>query len=235
MPFRLVRRILIATFAVGLVPLTGTAAFGSTKPTVSSVLKAAKRAVVSEKSVHIVVSSISGTTKNHVRADLGVSSGQEYFTSGNAAISIVVTPKYVYLSGNAKGLENLIGLTSAQQKKVGTKVIVIKAGTSPYASFQSNLTVVAFASFLPTSTGVSLGRDRHGNYVLSWSKAATSSTAKTTSVLTISKGHQALPMSEVVKGGGGGGTTTFTRWGKSFSVTIHKHANTIAYTSVVTG
>ncbi len=208
---------------------------GSTKPSVSSVLKAAKRAVVSETSVHIVVSSTSGTTKNHVRADLGVSSGQEYFTSGPAAISIVVTPKYAYLSGNASGLENLIGLTAAQQKKVGTKVIVMKAGTSPYASFQSNLTVVAFASFLPTTKGVSLGRDRHGNFVLSWTKAATSSTAKTTSVLTISSGHKALPMSEVVSGKGGGGVTTFSRWGKSFTVTIPKQSNTIPYTSVVAG
>ncbi len=235
MPSRRVRRLVVTALVAGVIPFTAAVALGSTKPTVSTVLAAAKKAVVSEKSVHIVVSSISGTTKNHVRADLGTSSGQEYFTSGTATISIVVTPKDAYLSGNPKGLTTLIGLTAAQQKKVGTKVIVMKAGTTPYTSFQSNLTVVAFASFLPTSKGVSLARDQHGDYVLSWSKAATSTTVKTTSVLTISGGRKALPITEVVTGSSGGGTTTFSRWGKSFTVPVPKQSNTIAYSSVVSG
>lgn len=201
----------------------------------STVLAAAKKAMVGEKSVHIVVSSKSGKTINHVTADLGTSSGQETFISGLARVVIRVTAKDAYLSGNAKGLTTLVGLTSVQQKKVGSKIIVMKAGTSPYTTFQSNLTVSAFATFLPTQTGVSLATNSHHDYVLTWTKAATSTTAKTTSVLTISSRKKALPLTEVVSGSTGSGSTVFSRWGKSFTVTAPPASELVAYSAIVTG
>ncbi len=227
--------LIVASLALGAVALTPAVSQASSKASVSSVLAAAKLAMVGEKSVHIVVSSKSGKTVNHVTADLGTASGQENFVSGTANVVIRVTAKNAYLSGNAAGLTNLVGLTSAQEKKVGNRVIVMKAGTSPYTTFQSNLTVSAFATFLPTQKGVKLSTDSHKDYVLTWTKAATSTTSKTTSVLTISSGKKALPISEVVTGTTGGGTTEFSRWGKSFTVTAPPSSKLVAYTSIISG
>ncbi len=229
------RILTVASLSLSAIALTPAVSQASTKASVSSVLAAAKKAMVAEKSVHIVVSSRSGKTVNHVTADLGTSSGQENFVSGTANVEIRVTTKNAYLSGNASGLTKLVGLTSAQEKKVGTKVIVMKSGTSPYTTFQSNLTVSAFATFLPTAKGVKLSTDSHKNFVLTWTKPATSTTSKTTSVLTISSGKKALPISEVVSGTTGSGTTFFSRWGKSFTVAAPPRSTLVAYTSVVTG
>jgi len=38
------------------------------------------------------------------------------------------------------GLTTIMGLTAAEQKKVGTRSVVMKSGTTPYTSFHSNLT-----------------------------------------------------------------------------------------------
>ena len=235
MPIRLTHLLVLSSLTVGAVAIAPTVSQASSKPSVSSVLAAAKKAMVGEKSVHIVVASKSGKTVNHVTADLGTSSGQENFSSGAANVVIRVTAKDAYLSGNAKGLTTLVGLTTTQQKKVGSKVIVMKAGTSPYTTFQSNLTVAAFATFLPTQKGVSLSTDSHKDYVLTWTKPATSTTSKTTSVLTISSGKKALPLSEVVNGSTGSGTTFFSRWGKSFTVNTPPRSTLVAYSSIITG
>ena len=235
MLIRPTRILTVVSLSLGAIALTPVVSQASAKTSVSSVLAAAKKAMVAEKSVHIVVSSRSSKTVNHVTADLGTSSGQENFVSGTAKVEIRVTTKNAYLSGNASGLTKLVGLTSTQEKKVGTKVIVMKAGTSPYTTFQSNLTVSAFATFLPTGKGVKLSTDRHKDFVLTWTKPATSTTSKTTSVLTISSGKKALPISEVVSGTTGSGTTFFSRWGKSFTVTAPPRSKLVAYTSVVTG
>ncbi len=235
MSIRPSRSFVVAIIALSAVIFTPAASQAASKVSVSTVLAAAKKAMVGEKSVHIVVASKSGATVNHVKADLGTSGGQEYFTSGTASVAIQVTAKDAYLSGNAKGLTTLVGLTAAQQKKVGNKVIVMKAGTSQYTTFQSNLTVSAFATFLPSQSGVSLSFDHHKNYVLKWTKAATTTTAKTTSVLTISSGKKSLPISEVVSGTTGSGTTTFTRWGQSFKIPTPAKSKLVAYSAIVTG
>ena len=235
MPVRPTHLLILSSLTLGAVVFAPTASQAASKTSVATVLAAAKKAMVGEKSVHIVVASKSGKTVNHVTADLGTSSGQENFSSGVANVVIRVTAKDAYLSGNAKGLTTLVGLTATQQKKVGSKVIVMKAGTSPYTTFQSNLTVSAFSTFLPTQKGVSLTTDSHKNYVLTWTKAATSTTSKTTSVLTISSGKKALPLSEVVSGTTGSGTTIFSRWGKSFTVPTPPRSTLVAYSSIVTG
>ncbi|MGC8509546.1 MAG: hypothetical protein ACP5PB_01595 [Acidimicrobiales bacterium] len=221
------------TASVSGAPLAAQAA--TTSPSVASVLKAVRAAMATERGVHIVVRSRSATTHNSVVADLGRTSGSETFTSGAAKVSISVTPTYAYLRGNASGLVTLVGLTSSEQKKVGTKSISMKAGTSPYVSFRSNLTVGAFSAFLPTQKDVRLSRGVHGAYVLSWTTKATSTTTRTTSVLTMSAGKRPLPQREVVSSSSGSGTTYFSRWGESVKESAPPAGTLIPYTAVVKG
>ncbi len=222
-----------ATVSVSVAPLVAQA---TTKgPSATSVLKAVRAIMAKERGVHIVVRSKSATTRNSVVADLGLTSGSETFTSGKAKVSILVTPTYAYLRGNASGLMTLVGLTASEQKLVGTKSIAMKAGTSPYVSFRSNLTVGAFTAFLPTQKNVRLTRGARGAYVLSWTTKATSTTTRTTSVLTMSRGARPLPLREVVSSSSGSGTTYFSKWGESVKRSKPPAGSLIPYTSVIKG
>jgi hypothetical protein len=218
---------------VSSVTVSASAGAGATtKPTAASVLAAVKTAMSHESGVHISVTSSSATTRSEATVDIGTKRGTETYVSGTSRVKIVVTPTSAYLSGNATGLTSLVGLSAKQQKLVGTKAIEMKVGTSPYASFKSNLTTSAFAAFLPTTKSVALSRDKANDYVLTWSTKATSTAPAVTSVLTISAGAKALPLKEVATATTGGGTTIFSKWGESVSTPVPPASSTIPYATV---
>jgi hypothetical protein len=197
------------------------------------VLAAAKVSLATEKGVHVKVKTLTGSVVSSVIADIGRTSGTETCVAGKASFTITVTPTYAYLSGSATGLTTLMGLTSKEQKKVGTASISMKKGTTQYATFQSNLTSGAFAQLLPVAKGTNLLsiRDKSTNgYDLKWTTKATSSTPSSTSVLTISSGKKTLPLKEAVSTSAGTSSTTFTKWGESVNVTVP--SSTITYAKV---
>jgi hypothetical protein len=155
--------------------------------------------------------------------------------SGASVVKIVVTPTDAYLSGSKTGLTTVMGLTAAEQKRVGTLTIVMKAGTTPYTSFHSNLTTSVLAGILPAATGTKYktSSDSSKDYQLTWKTAASSTAAATKSVLTISSGSKTLPKKEVISGTGGGGTTTFSKWGEKVVEHGPATADTIAYAKVI--
>ena len=208
----------------------GLGAGAATKPTAASVISAVKAAMSRESGVHISVTSSSATTHSVATVDIGTTGGTETYVSGTSRVRIVVTSTSAYLSGNATGLTSLVGLTAKQQKLVGTKAIEMKVGTSPYASFKSNLTTSAFAAFLPTTKSVTLSRDKANDYVLTWSTTATGTAPALKSTLTISSGKKALPIKEVASAKTGGGTTIFSKWGEK--VKTPTPSSTIPYATV---
>ena len=166
-------------------------------------------------------------------ADIGQKSGTETFTKGAETFSITVTPTFAYLSGSATGLTKIMGLTSAEQKKVGTSAISMKVGSAPYNTFKSNLTVGALTNLLPSLKGTTLlsKRDKATNgYDLKWVTAATSEAPKSTTVLTISSGKKSLPSKELVTTSEGTSKTTFSRWGEGVQVVVP--TATIPYSTV---
>ncbi len=153
--------------------------------------------------------------------------------TGKTRSPITVTPTYAYLSGSATGLVNEMGLTAAEQKKVGSASIAMKKGSAPYTSFKANLTSTAFSDLLPTlkSTTLLAARDKKTNgYQLKWTTAATSSAPAASTVMTISSGKKTLPSKEVVTTSTGTSMTTFTKWGKK--VTASTPTNTVPYATV---
>jgi hypothetical protein len=220
----------LALAAAGVGPLSAGAA---AKPTVSSVLVAANAALLSENSVHVEVSTIAKKVSGSVVADIGKTSGREVYHSGTESFIITVTPTTAYLSGSKDGLINIMDLTASEQKKVGTQSISMKKGTSPYSTFEANLTAGTFTHLLPHAKGTTLLAKRDaatGGYQLKWKETATSSSPASTTVITISAGKKALPVKESVTTADGSSETTFTRWGESIKVTVPK--STIAYTKV---
>jgi hypothetical protein len=227
--------------ALSLIGLSGALILGpalaaqaaTTSPSTASVLASATKTLNKQTGVHIVVTTVDKKVNSSVVADIGKTSGTETYASGTETFTITVTPKAAYLYGSKKGLTKLMGLSATEQSKVGSEAIVMKAGTSPYTTFHSNLTSSAFSQLLPPAKGTSLLAKRDTTtkgYQLSWTTAKTSSTPKELSILTISSGSKALPLKESVTTSTGSSHTAFTKWGES--VQVHVPSKTIPYATV---
>jgi hypothetical protein len=239
MSFSSRRRIQLISLAIGatlVLAVTPIAAQASvSNPTTKSVLKATKSAMLKESGVHVYVTSKSGTDKSIVNVDIGATYGEETIRSGASVVKIIVSPTDAYLSGSKTGLTTVMGLTAAEQKKVGTLSVVMKAGTTAYTRFHSNLTTTVLAGILPAAKGTKYktSSDSSKAYQLTWKTAASSTAAATKSVLTISSGSKTLPIKEVITDSTGGGTTTFSKWGEKVVEHAPATADTIAYAKVI--
>lgn len=239
MSFSSRRRPQLISFALGvalilaLTPLSAQASLSN--PTTKTVLAATLKAMAKTSGVHIYVTSTTGTSKSVVVVDIGATYGEETITSGKNNVKIIVTPTDAYLSGSATGLTTIMGLTAAEQKKVGNLSIVMKAGSAPYTSFHSNLTTAVLAGILPVAKGTTFkvgGGTKSKDYQLTWKTAATSTASATKSVMTISSGSKTLPIKEVITGTTGGGTTKFSKWGEHVVEQAPATAKTITYAKV---
>lgn len=204
-------------------------------PTTENVISATLKTLLKQKGVHVQVSSAAGGVKTTVSVDIGSGYGLEKIMSGDKTVSIIVTPTYAYLSGSKTGLVSIMGLTAAQQKTVGSHWVDMKAGSSPYESFQQNLTTTVLDHILPATKGTTLGTDTTSekNFTLSWKTAATSAAAATTSVLTISSGKKTLPIAEKITSKSGEGSTLFSKWGEHVTERAPSSSSVIAYAKVL--
>jgi hypothetical protein len=231
--FQLISLALGATLVLAVTPIAAQASVSN--PTTKSVLTATKNAMGKESGVHIYVTSTSGTNASIVTVDIGATYGEETIKSGKSVVNIIVTPTDAYLSGTKTGLTTIMGLTAAEQKKVGALSVVMKSGTSPYTSFHSNLTTSVLAGILPVAKGTKykVSGDSSKDYQLTWKTAATSTATATKTVLTISSGSKTLPIKEVITGTSGGGTTTFSKWGEHVVEHAPAASTTIPYAKVI--
>ena len=227
--------LVLATIA--LVAATPVAAQASVKdPTASVVISTTRATIANESGVHVLFISKGSSSSIKVVADIGATSGVETITEGSDRATIKVTPTYAYLSGNAAGLISLMGLSAKEQKKVGSDVIAMKAGTTPYKNLKSSLTIPMLANMLPTAKGTTYTTkniDATSYYQLSWTTEATSSTSTSTSVLTLSEGTAVLPIREVSSSSSGTGTTIYSRWGEHVSASVPSTSRLISYSKVI--
>ena len=232
--FQLISIALGVTVVLAVTPIAAQASVNN--PTTKSVLKAAQSAMAKVSGVHVYVKSKQGNVTSVVVVDIGATAGEEIITSGKNTVKIIVTPTDAYLSGSATGLTKIMGLTAVEQKKVGNLSVVMKAGTTPYTSFHSNLTTAVLPGILPTSKGTKfkVGGGKHSkDYQLTWTTSATSTASATKSIMTISSGSKTLPIDEVITGTSGGGTTKFSKWGENVVEQAPAAADTIPYAKVL--
>lgn len=226
----------ISTALVVTPILTGLTAHAATAaPTVSSVIAAAKSALAKQTGVHLELASTSGSTKDDVKADFGTKMGAEVIVTGKATATVKVTPTYGYISGNVLGLTSVVGLSSAEAKKVGTRWISIKAGTSQYSAVATGTTISSLTSVLPVTKGTTLTTTtEHGLsvHVLKWTTAATSTTVKAMNTLVIAANGAPLPIQETASASSGSGVTTFSKWDESVHVTSPSASSIITYAAV---
>jgi hypothetical protein len=226
---------LVLPVALVLTPvLASTQASASTSTT--SILAAAKASLASQHGVHLAVSIVQGSNTTVEEVDLGTSTGIESIISGTAKATVEVAPTSGYMEGDSSGLTSLIGLTSAQAKKLGSKWMSLKAGTAPYSDLKTAATIPAIEALLPAAKGTTSSTETVGStklYVLKWTSAATSSSPKLTDVLSISMGKAPLPVKETETDAGASETTEFSRWGESVVVHAPAAAATVPYSSIV--
>jgi hypothetical protein len=207
-----------------------------TDQSAGSVISTTKVAMANESGVHLLLTSKTSSLSTKVVADIGATRGAETITEGSEEVTIRVTPTYAYLSGNAAGLTTLMGLTTQEQKKVGTDVISMKVGTTPYRSLKSSVTIPVLASLLPVVKGTKFSTvviDGRQYFELKWTTKATSSTSSSKSVLTLSEGASVLPLRETDTASSGTSTTTFSKWGERVSVSVPPGSTLIPYSKVL--
>jgi hypothetical protein len=220
--------------ALALTPvLASTQASAATSTT--SILSAAKTSLANQKSVHLAVSVKQGSTTTLEVADLGTTMGIESIISGSAKATVEVAPTFGYMQGDSSGLTSLIGLTAAQAKKLGSKWMSLKAGTTPYSDLKTSATIPAVRDLLPPVKGTTSAVktiDGVKLYILKWTTAATSSSPKLSNVMSISMGTNALPVKEIVSDSSASETTDFTKWGENVVVHAPAAAATVPYTTI---
>jgi hypothetical protein len=229
----LISVVLCTLAAVVVTPLVAQAA--TKNPTASAVLKATEAVVAKQSSVHVTHLSKSGSNTTSIVADVAKDSGTETITSGSEHVTIIVTPKYVYLSGNSTGLTSLMGLTAAQQKKVGAHSISMKSGTSPYSELAASATISLVDAVMPAASGTTVSTAKIDNikyYELKWTIKATSTQPKAASVMTISFGKPSLPVKETITNKDGSASTSFSKWGERVSPVTPSSSSTVAYAKV---
>jgi hypothetical protein len=220
--------------ALALTPLLASTEASATVST-TSILSAAKSSLANQKGVHLAVSVKQGSTTTLEVADLGTTTGIESIISGSAKATVEVAPSFGYMQGDSSGLTTLIGLTAAQAKKLGTKWMSLKAGTTPYSDLKTSATIPAVRDLLPAAKGTTSAiKTINGKklYILKWTSAATSSAPKLSNVLSITMGSTALPVQEIVSDSTASETTNFTKWGENVVVHAPAASATIPYTTI---
>jgi hypothetical protein len=226
----------LATTTFGLAVGPGEAgASGVANPT--SLLAAAKAAIAKQGAVHLVVNSKSASSSaiETVVADLGRKSGVEAISDGAGSVTILVTPAYGYISGNSSGLTKIVGLTAAEVKKVGKLWIALKAGSSQYKGLATDITISSIETVLPNPKGPTLSVDTTTAthlYVLKWTTAATSSTPKLSSLLTLPVAGVPLPIQEITTAAGSKETITLSKWGEFVRLDPPPAGSTIPFAKV---
>jgi hypothetical protein len=218
------------------VAITGLAASPSYASTASaeSVIQGARTAIAKEPGVHVafvVANTDPSSIAERITADIGASSGTERVSAGKESLTVRLTPSDVYVSGNSSGLTSILGLSSAQARKVGKDWVFWKKGTSQYSSLQSNVTISSVKAILPKAKGTKVSTEVAGGaklYVLRWKTPATSSAPTLSNTLTISYAGTNLPSEATTTDSSGTKvTTTFSKWGESIAVDVPPAASTM--------
>ena len=197
----------------------------------SSVLTAADDTMLTEPSVHVVITDqLTGSaTAQRITADMGTASGNEVINDQAATATIRVTRQAAYFTGSKAGLTSYIGLSPAAAARAGTRWVEIKAGTSEYQDLAAEDTLSALpASILPAASQVSqvstATTDGQKVYIVDWTTTPSGSQTPISTRLTLTATPKVLPVSEVLTTKGESKTVTFSNWGAPFTVTAPAQA-----------
>jgi hypothetical protein len=228
-----------AGFAVGLSACGAPPVHNS--PAEIALVKQIRSAVLAKGSVHIEIHrQQNGKGVEVLSGDIGQRSADEFITQGENRVSIIVTPKASYFSGNAGGLEAFLGLSKKAARRAGRRWVESKAGTSLYKElYQADTMGSLPASLLPgSSDAVKLRSSSSGGVavkVLTW--AESDNGTKISEVLTVRASSPPLPLNEVtlVSSAHLDQTSVFSAWGEKLHVVAPPASDVVSYSKVISG
>lgn len=192
----------------------------------ASVITAAGDEMLTQKSVRVVIADHTpgAASAQRITADIGTVTGSELITYGASSAAIRVTRRAAYFAGDSAGLAAYLGLSRSAAARVGSRWVMIKAGTSEYKDLAAENTIAQLpSSILPSAAEVSRVRSTtiggQKAYVLEWKATASGSGATIEVRLTLAAAPKVLPLSETLTTNGESKTVTFSRWGIPFTVT----------------
>jgi hypothetical protein len=211
----------------------------ASSPGIGSVLKTTKTDIADQSGVHLrfVAKTGSSSTNEKIVANLGTSIGVENVVEGAETLTVEVAGTHAYVKGNKSGLTKLFGLSSSQAKRVGSRWMSWRSGTSQYSELKSNVTLASVSALLPSSKGTKLSTETSNGrrlYVLKWTTGSTSSTPQLSNTFTISTGGSPLPVEETSTDSSGDRVTTqFSSWSEQVAVSAPPSSSTVAYSKLV--
>lgn len=205
-------------------------------PTAKQLITETKKTMSNESSVRVTITSSDKSTKQSetVTEDAGKTNGLESIVFGTATTSVRFTSKAAYVSGNAAGLEKIVGLSTKGAKAVGSKWIVVNKGSTQFTNIVAGGTIGPLTTNLfPSSStkSVKVTSDKlngHNVFAMKWT--ATENSAKVDLALDIATSGTKLPLELTATQGSLTSVTQFGRWNEHINVSVP--TSTIAYSKV---
>jgi hypothetical protein len=210
-------------------------------PSAKQLITETQKSMSGQSSVRLTITSTDKATKQSetVTEDAGKSNGLESIVFGTASANVRFTASAAYVSGNALGLEKIVGLSTKGAKSVGDKWIVVQKGSSQFSNIVNGGTIGPLTkALLPTSSkSVNVRSDKLNGrdvFAMTWTQTSSSSTstAKVDLELDIATTGATLPIELTASQGAFKSVTQFAHWNEHINVIVPK--STIAYSKVPT-
>lgn len=213
---------------VGAMMVTGLAACGSSTSNAlegkspNAILSAALRAATRLGEVHYVLRTSGSSPSQTVTGDAGMNQGAEEVVSGSDTAVIQLIGTSGYIRGNAGGLQDIIGLASAQATQYAGEWISLQPSDSVYKSVVQSVTLAGVLGdlrprgSLEKSTPVTLG----GRSVVGVRGSLPNATESGSATMWVSTATPNVPVGvEAVTTSGSQSVTevgAFSNWGERF-------------------
>jgi hypothetical protein len=233
----------VAVGVTAVAALTTAAAYGTAAGAASAPAKTAQSQyqdaikAATNQSVHFQTNVTQSNVTLQQSGDAGTTSGSESLTIRNGKqtehMSAEVIGKTGYVKGNTTGLQNILGLTTAQARKYANQWLSFPMSNSNQAQLVGGLlksqvaTELSFSGpFTHAAHATVNGQDAIGIK----GSVGTSNGSSVPEILYVPSSGKPLPIEEVTNPGAKGrsstihGTVTFSNWGEHVAVQAPAHA-----------
>ena len=211
---------------VGAVLVLAFAACGSSTSTASAfeanspgaILSTAVRAATRLEEVHYVLRTSGTSTSQTVTGDAATNQGAEYVVSGSDEAVIQLIGSTAYIKGNAGGLQDIIGLGSAQATRYAGQWVSLQPTDSMYRSVVQSVTLqgvlgnVKPRGSLEKSTPVTLG----GRSVVGVRGGLADATEQGSATMWVATATPNVPVGVEAQTTSGSEIGVFSKWGERF-------------------
>jgi hypothetical protein len=194
------------------------------------IVAAAVAATEAQSSFHFVETAGSGASDVRIVGDVGVSSGEQHITVGNGTknghVTVLLSKKTAYFTGDLVGLEGFTGLTQKLASPLAGKWISVPSTSPSFSSLAGSLAVSTAAAQLVKLSGTLTRGDTSkafGHESIAVKATQTSSSGSLSLTMFVATSGASLPIlvegtTEVTGGTARSVSARFSGWGEQVRV-----------------